>query len=90
MSSRIRFDSELAQAIRVRGLTFTEVARRANLTPSTVSAALKGRPVNMTTALRLTRAVGAAPVVPELEQWARAPGSPKVEDIESQSSPPQP
>ena len=75
MISRIRFDRELAQAIRVRGLTVTEVARRANLSMATVSAALKGRPVNMTTALRLTRTVTAAPVVPELERWARDPAS---------------
>lgn len=75
MISRIRFDRELAQAIRVRGLTMTEVARRANLSMATVSAALKGRPVNMTTALRLTRTVTAAPVVPELERWARDPAS---------------
>jgi hypothetical protein len=73
MISRLAFDAELAHAIRVRGLTLTEVARRANLSPATVSSALSGHPVNLTTALRLTRVVSACPVVPELERWGRDP-----------------
>jgi hypothetical protein len=72
--SRLAFDDELAHAIRIRGLTATEVARRANLTLATVSSALAGRPVNLTTALRLTRVVSACPVIPELELWGRDPG----------------
>ncbi len=71
--SRLAFDAELVHAIRIRGLTLTELARRANLSAATVSSALSGRPVNLTTALRLTRVVSAAPVVPELERWGRAP-----------------
>jgi hypothetical protein len=81
MITRITFDEKLAHAIRVRGITLTEVAHRANLALATVSAALSGRPVNVTTALRLTRVVSACPIVPELEAWARDPG--KSQPVES-------
>jgi hypothetical protein len=73
MISRIVFDAEFAHAVRIRGLTCTELARRSRLALATVSAALDGRPVNVGTALRLSRAVSGCPVVPELETWARSP-----------------
>jgi predicted transcriptional regulator len=73
MINRLAFDAELSHALRIRGLTLTEVAHRANLSPATVSSAISGRPVNLTTALRLTRVVSACPVVPELERWGRDP-----------------
>jgi predicted transcriptional regulator len=73
VTSRLAFDAELAHAIRIRGLTVTEVARRADLSLATVSSVLAGRSVNLTTALRLTRVVSASPVVPELERWGRDP-----------------
>lgn len=88
MISRLAFDAEIAHAIRVRRLTLTEVARRANLSPATVSSAISGRPVNLTTALRLTRMVSACPVVPELERWGRDPArvSPRAHGRVSQPS----
>jgi len=71
--TRIVFDQEFGQAIRVRGLTLTELAKRAAVTIATASAAARGRPLNVTTATRLARALTAAPVIPELEAWAHAP-----------------
>ena len=73
MTSRIAFHGALAHAMRVRALTFTEVARRTHLNLATVSRAVSGRPVNLTTALRIARVVSACPVVPELEEWGRDP-----------------
>lgn len=67
MTSRIVFGPAFLEAIRVRGLTLTEVARRAP--------AVRGHAVNITTALRLARVVSAAPTVPELEAWTRGPES---------------
>jgi len=73
--TRIVFDADFAQAIRIRGLTLTEVAKRAEVTVATASAAAHGRPVNIRTAVQLSRAVAAAPVIPELEVWVRAPSA---------------
>ena len=75
MTSRIVFDDEFPQAIRVRGLTLSEVAQRARLSVATVSSAVRGRPVNITTAVRLAKVVSASPIIPELDEWARAPDS---------------
>lgn len=73
MITRIAFDQDFGHAIRVRGLTLTELAKRAGVTITTASAAVRGRPLNMTTATRLARALAGAPVIPELEAWAREP-----------------
>jgi hypothetical protein len=78
-TSRIVFDDEFPQAIRVRGLTMSEVAQRARLSVATVSSAVRGRPVNMTTAVRLAKVVSASPIIPELDEWARAPDSQAVD-----------
>jgi transcriptional regulator with XRE-family HTH domain len=75
MVTRIAFDDEFAHALRVRGLTLTELANRARVTVATASAAVQGRPLNVSTATRLARALAAAPVVSELEAWARAPAA---------------
>jgi transcriptional regulator with XRE-family HTH domain len=81
MVTRIAFDDEFAHALRVRGLTLTELASRARVTVATASAAVHGRPLNVATATRLARALAAVPVVSELETWARAPATrlPQVE-----------
>ena len=79
MTSRIVFDDEFPQAIRVRGLTLSEVALRARLSLATVSSAVRGRPVNITTAVRLAKVVSASPIIPELDEWARAPASQAVD-----------
>ena len=73
MVTRIGFDDEFAHALRVRGLTLTELASRARVTVATASAAVHGRPLNVSTATRLARALATVPVVSELEAWARAP-----------------
>lgn len=73
MVTRIAVDDEFAHALRVRGLTLTELASRARVTAATAASALHGRPLNVSTATRLARALAAAPVVSELEAWARAP-----------------
>ncbi|MHB8490357.1 MAG: hypothetical protein ACYDCS_09315 [Candidatus Dormibacteria bacterium] len=82
-TSRIVFGPAFLQAIRARGLTLTEVAGRAHVVVATVSSAVRGHPVNITTALRLARVVSAAPIVPELETWARVPESPLGGGVES-------
>jgi hypothetical protein len=73
VATRIAFDEEFAHALRVRGLTLTELASRARVTVATASSAVHGRPLNVSTATRLARALAAVPVVSELEAWARAP-----------------
>jgi hypothetical protein len=57
----------------VRGLSLTEVARRSGVAVATASSAALGRPVNVTTALRVARAVAAQPVIPELLEWVERP-----------------
>lgn len=76
MVTRICFDDEFAHALRVRGLTLTLLASRARVTVATASSAVRGRPLNVSTATRLARAVASVPVVSELEAWARAPAAP--------------
>lgn len=88
MITRIAFDAEFVQAIRVRGLTLTEVARRAEVNIATASEAVHGRPVNIRTALQLSRAVASAPVVPELETWAREPLVPSHDEDSVDQEPP--
>jgi DNA-binding LacI/PurR family transcriptional regulator len=75
MVTRIAFDEDFAHALRVRGLTLTELASRARVTVATASSAVHGRPLNVSTATRLARALAAVPVVSELEAWARAPAA---------------
>ena len=73
MISRIAFDEVFRHAIRIRGLTLSDVARLTGFALATVSRAAAGRPVNMNTGRRLAQAVFACPIVPELEAWARDP-----------------
>lgn len=70
MTSRISFGPEFLRAVQVRGLTLTELADRAQVSAATASAAARGRPVNMRTALQLSKALSLAPVVAELEAWS--------------------
>ena len=70
MTTRVAFDRELLRAIQIRGLTVGEIARRARLSPATVSAAIRGKSLNVRSAVLLARAVAACPVIPELEEWA--------------------
>jgi transcriptional regulator with XRE-family HTH domain len=73
MSARITFGAELGYAMQIRGLTLTDVARRSRVATATASAATRGRPVNVATALRLARTVAACPIVPELLEWVERP-----------------
>src|SRR5487761_1713899 len=73
MSSRITFGAELRYAMQVRGLSLTDVARHSGVAVATVSSAASGRPVNVTTALRVARAVASRPIVPELLEWVQRP-----------------
>jgi len=75
MTSRFTFSPEFAHEVRLRGLTLTELARRAGVALATASSAVRCHEVNLTTAVRLARVVDAAPVVPELERWALVPAS---------------
>ena len=78
VNSRIIFGAELRYAMHVRGLSLTEVARRSGVAVATASSAALGRPVNVTTALRVARAVAAQPVIPELLDWVERPPSSEV------------
>jgi transcriptional regulator with XRE-family HTH domain len=73
VSSRITFGAELRYAMQVRGLSLTDVARLSGVAVATASSAAKGRPVNVTTALRVARAVAAHAIVPELLEWVQRP-----------------
>ncbi len=89
MNSRITFGAELRYAMHVRGLSLTEVARRSGVAVATASSAALGRPVNVTTALRVARAVAAQPVIPELLHWVERPPSSDV-GLRGGDSTPQP
>ena len=78
VNSRITFGAELRYAMHVRGLSLTDVARRSGVAVATASSAALGRPVNVTTALRVARAVAAQPVIPELLDWGERPPSSEV------------
>jgi transcriptional regulator with XRE-family HTH domain len=78
MNSRITFGAELRYAMHVRGMSLTDVARRSGVAIATASSAALGRPVNVTTALRVARAVAAQPVIPELLDWVERPPSSEV------------
>ena len=78
MNSRITFGAELRYAMHVRGLSLTDVARSSGVAIATASSAALGRPVNVTTALRVARAVAAQPVIPELLDWVARPPSSEV------------
>lgn len=69
MASRLRFGPEFLRAVQVRSLTLPELARRAGVASATASAAVRGAPLNATTALKLARAVADAPVIDVLDQW---------------------
>ena len=79
MTSRIVFGVELRYAMQVRGLSLTDLAGLACVAVATASSAATGRPVNVTTALRIARAVAARPVISELLEWVppgrRSPGT---------------
>lgn len=64
-----RFGADFTQAVKARGLTVQRLAELAGVSPATASAALRGKDVQMASALRIASAVTRAPVVPELEQW---------------------
>jgi transcriptional regulator with XRE-family HTH domain len=78
MNSRITFGGELRYAMHVRGLSLTDVARHSGVAVATASSAAKGRPVNVTTALRVARAVAARPIIPELLQWVERPPTSEI------------
>jgi hypothetical protein len=71
---RYRFGPTLLHALQVRGLEMRRVAELARVSPTTVSAAVRGRSVNMTTATRIARVVAACPVIDELVEWSEHSG----------------
>ena len=75
MANRVAFSAELLRAIRIRGLTLQEVAQKSGLSAATVGSAVAGKKVNMSTALRIGKAVHETKVIPELEQWLDVPPS---------------
>ncbi len=78
VNSRITFGAELCYAMQVRGLSLTDVARLSGVAVATASSAARGRPVNVTTALQVARAVAARPIVPELLEWVQRPDAATV------------
>jgi transcriptional regulator with XRE-family HTH domain len=87
VNSRITFGAELRYAMHVRGLSLTDVARRSGVAVATASSAALGRPVNVTTALRVARAVAAQPVIPELLEWVERPSPSEIGLRRSDSTP---
>lgn len=73
MSTRLRFGPEFIRAVQVRGITLTDVERSAGVALATACAAARGDAVNVSTAIRLPKAVAAVPVSPELEAWVSRP-----------------
>jgi hypothetical protein len=61
---RFRFGPGLENALRVRGLDASRVAALADVAPATVSAAVRGRCLNVQTATRIAKAVAACEVSP--------------------------
>jgi hypothetical protein len=82
MNSRITFGAELRYAMHVRALSLTDVARQSGVAVATASSAAMGRPVNITTALRIARAVAGRPIVPELLEWVERPKSVELAILE--------
>ena len=82
MNSRITFGAELRYAMQVRALSLTDVARQSGVAVATASSAAMGRPVNVTTALRIARAVAGRPIVPELLEWVERPKSSELATLE--------
>lgn len=78
VNSRITFGAELRYAMHVRGLSLTEVARHSGVAVATASSAAMGHPVNVTTALRVARAVAARPIIPELLEWVERPPASEI------------
>lgn len=72
VTTRIVFGADFLRGMRVRGLTLADVAKKAHVSPATVSSAARGRPVNMRTAIVISRVMASIPVVPELEEWSTA------------------
>ena len=73
---RYQFGPDLEYALRVRGLDMGMVATLAEVSPGTVSSAVRGRPLNLKTATRIAKVVGRHPVIDELERWnAESPRS---------------
>jgi len=78
VNTRITFGAELRYAMHVRGLSLTDVGRLSGVAVATASSAAMGRPVNVTTALRVARAVAARPIIPELLEWVQRPPSSEI------------
>lgn len=87
MSTRFRFGPEFIRAVQVRGLTLTDVARSAGVALVTACAAAHGDAVNVSTAIRLSKAVAAVPVLPELEAWASRSDTQTFNDRQGSRSP---
>ena len=71
------------RALGVRGLRQQDLARRAGVAETTISGALRGRPVTATTFARLARALATVPVVslPEGVETLLAPGRQEITPI---------
>jgi predicted transcriptional regulator len=66
---KYRFGADLAKAVRVRGLTAQRLAELASVSPATIGSALRGREVQIATALQITRALTQVPVIEALSTW---------------------
>jgi hypothetical protein len=67
---RYRFGPVFAHALRIRGLDVGTVAVLAGVSPATVSSAVRGGSVNLSTATRIAKVVSHSPVIRELEEWS--------------------
>jgi predicted transcriptional regulator len=74
MKTRIVLGGEFVRAIKVRGLTPAELAKRARISVPTVSSAIKHRPINVSSALRLCNTLDSIPVIEALDRWVDREG----------------
>lgn len=66
---RYRFGPTFGHAVRIRGLDLSRLASLADVSPATASCAVRGRDLNLRTAMRIAKVVAACPIVAELEEW---------------------
>jgi hypothetical protein len=80
---RYRFGPAFGHAMRIRGLDVSRLASLAAVSPATASSAVRGRCLNLRTAMHIAKVVGQCPVVPELELWCDETPNLRMDNVAS-------